>query len=123
MLFYHKKLAEEFKKQFTYLDKNTKKCIKKKLTRIDKNGEEITKSLSYSLLRARNMWQAHYQILSIIFVKEFIKLNEKYAHDDRKCETCWITFKKCDCFLDYTNRKDDLIEYKCLYCKNRLMES
>ena len=56
-------------------------------------------------------------------MKEFIKLNEKYAHDDRKCETCWITFKKCDCFLDYTNRKDDLIEYKCLYCKNRLMES
>ena len=96
---------------------------KKEVTRIDKNGEEITKSLSYSLLRARSMWQAHYQILSIIFVKKFIKLNEKYAHDDRKCETCWITFEKFDCFLEYTNRKDDLIEYKCLYCNKRLMES
>ena len=23
----------------------------------------------------------------------------------------------CDCFLEYTNFKDDLIEYKCLCCK------
>ena len=24
--------------------------------------------------------------------------------------------KYCDCFLEYTNFKDDLIEYKCLSC-------
>ena len=29
----------------------------------------------YSLLIAKDLWQAHYQILSIIFLKEFIKLN------------------------------------------------
>ena len=24
-------------------------------------------------------------------------------------------YKYCDCFLEYTNFKDDLIEYKCLF--------
>ena len=29
----------------------------------------------YSLLIAQDLWQDHYQILSIIFLKEFIELN------------------------------------------------
>ena len=29
----------------------------------------------YDLLLVRDLWQAHYQILSIIFLKVFIKLN------------------------------------------------
>ena len=29
----------------------------------------------YSLLIAQDLWQAHYQILPIIFLKKFIKLN------------------------------------------------
>ena len=29
----------------------------------------------YNLLIAQGLWQAHYQIVSIIFQKEFIKLN------------------------------------------------
>ena len=29
----------------------------------------------YVLFIAQDLWQAHYQILSIIFLKEFIKLN------------------------------------------------
>ena len=29
----------------------------------------------YNLLIAQGLWQAHYQILSLIFLKEFIKLN------------------------------------------------
>ena len=46
------KLAEEFKKQFTYLKENTEKYvtftvpIEKEVIRIDKNGEEITKNIS-----------------------------------------------------------------------------
>ena len=28
-----------------------------------------------NLLTAQNLWQAHYQIFSIIFLKKFIKLN------------------------------------------------
>ena len=30
----------------------------------------------YNLLLVQDLWQAHYQMVSIIFLKEFIKLNE-----------------------------------------------
>ena len=36
----------------------------------------------------------------------------KLEHDDKKCETCGIKYKYCDCFLEYTNFKENLIEYK-----------
>ena len=41
----------------------------------------------------------------------------KYGHDDEKCETCENTYKISHCFFEYTNFKNDLIEYKCLCCK------
>ena len=34
----------------------------------------------------------------------------KLELDDKKCETCGIKYKYCNCFLEYTNFKDDLIE-------------
>ena len=40
----------------------------------------------------------------------------KFRHDDKKYEICGIKYKYCDCFLVYTNFKDDLMEYKCLCC-------
>ena len=42
----------------------------------------------------------------------------KYGHDDKKWETCGIKYKYCDCFLEYTNFKDDLIIMKC-FCSNK----
>ena len=50
--------------------------MEKEVTRIDKKGEKITKhtSYSYNLLMAKDLWQALYQIFSIILLKEFIKL-------------------------------------------------
>ena len=42
------------------------------------------------------------------------KIKWKYEHDDKKCESYGIKYKYCDCFLEYTNFKDDLTEYKCL---------
>ena len=44
------------------------------------------------------------------------RIKRKYGHDDKKCETCRIKYKYCDCFLEYTNLKDNLIEYKRLCC-------
>ena len=37
-------------------------------------------------------------------------------NNDKKCEICIITCKYIDCFLEYTNFKHDLTEYKCLCC-------
>ena len=40
----------------------------------------------------------------------------KYREDDKKYDTCRIKYSYCNCFLEYTNFKDDLIEYKYLCC-------
>ena len=40
----------------------------------------------------------------------------KLGHDDKK-------YKCRDCFLEYTNFKDDLVEYKCLGCNKFINES
>ena len=49
--------------------------------------------------------------------EEIHKIKSKYRHNGKKCETFRIKYKYCECFLGYTNFKDDLIEYKCLCCK------
>ena len=41
----------------------------------------------------------------------------KLGHDNKRCETCGIEYKHCNCFLEYTNFKDDLIEYKFETCR------
>ena len=46
----------------------------------------------------------------------------KYGHDDKKYQTCRIKYKYCDCFLQYKNFKDDLIEYKCLCCNKNYQQ-
>ena len=40
-------------------------------------GEKLQKIylIFYNLLIAQDLWQAYYQILSIIFLKEFMELN------------------------------------------------
>ena len=64
----------------------------------------------YNLLIVQGLWQPHYQILSIIFLMEFIKLNVNTDTMIKKCETCRI--------LKYISFKDDLIKYKYLCCNN-----
>ena len=46
------------------------------------------------------------------------KIKCKYGHDNNKWETYGIKYRYCNCFLEYANFKDDLIEYKCL-CWNK----
>ena len=75
-----KELAKEFKKQFACLGENTEKYktftipIKKEVTRIDKMEKKLQKIyLTYcDLLIAQDLWQAIYQILFIICLKDFI---------------------------------------------------
>ena len=46
----------------------------------------------------------------------------KHEHHDKKCDICRTKYKYCDCFLEYTNFKDDLIEYKCLCCNKNYQQ-
>ena len=74
----------------------------------------------------QDLWQAYYQILLIMLVNEFIKLNAKINTIIKKCKTCKVKYKDCDGCLEYKNFKNDLILYNCLNCnkitKNRLVE-
>ena len=47
----------------------------------------------------------------------------KFGHNDKNYETCRIKYMYCDCFLEYTYFKDDLIEYKCLCCNNNYQQT
>ena len=41
-----------------------------------------------NLLIAQDLCQVHYQILSIIFLKESRELKGESEHGDKKCEAC-----------------------------------
>ena len=69
----------------------------------------------------QDLWQIHHQILSIIFLKEFIELNVNMDMMTKNVRLVGsnialygIKFKYYDCFLEYIN--GDLIEYRCLFC-------
>ena len=55
-------------------------------------------------------------------MNKFIKIKCKYENDSKKCKTCRIKNKYYDCFLDYTDFKDDLMECKCLSCNNNYQQ-
>ena len=40
------------------------------------------------------------------------KIKNKHRYGNRKCEMCGIKYKYCECCLEYTNFKYDLILYK-----------
>ena len=77
----------------------------------------------YNLVIVQDLWQAHCQILSIIFLKQLIKLNVNMDTMIEKCETCGITYEVCDCFLKYTNFKENSIECKYLGSNKNLQQN
>ena len=122
-----KELAEEFKKQFTCLGENTEKYvtftvpIQKEVTRIDKNREKNTKNISYILQfidSARFMASSLSNLVNSLF-EGIHRIKCKFGHNDKKCGTCGIKYKYCDCFLEYTDFKEYLIGYKCLFCNKK----
>ena len=56
-------------------------------------------STEYNLLIVQDLWQAYYQILLIILLKEFIKVNVNKDTVIKKCETCGNT-KTATAFLN-----------------------
>ena len=84
---------------------------RKNVTRIDKNGEKIAKMyLTQCNLFFPGLWQAHYQILSIIFLKKFIKpkVNTEAMLKNVKLEE--LNIRIATIFYAYMNLTHDLIE-------------
>ena len=51
------------------------------------------------------------------------KIKCKYRLDDTKCETFGMKYKYCDCFIEHTEFKDDLTEYKWLCCNKNYQQN
>ena len=86
--------------------------IEKEVTRINKNGEEVTENISYisQLIDSASFIATSLSNIVNNLSEEIQKIKYKYWHDDKKCETCGTAYEVSDCFLEYTNFKDDLIE-------------
>ena len=63
-------------------------------------------------------------MLQFIDSKRFMpsSLSNIFKNHNKKYKICRIKYKYCDCFLEYTNFKDDLIEYKCLCCNKNYQQ-
>ena len=99
---------------------NTEKYIT-----FDKTREEITKAIFY---RLQFIDSAKYMASSLSSLPNDLtegihEIKSKYKHNDQKYKTFGIKYKDWDCFLEYTNIKGDLIEYKCLCCNNNYEKS
>ena len=107
--FVKKELEEELKKD-TCLGENTDKYIaftvpiEKEVTRIDKNGEQNTKHVSYILQFIDNPRFMTSSLSSLVnnLSGGIYRIEFKFEHDDKKCETWGIRCKSCGCFLEYT---------------------
>ena len=89
---------------------------------IDQKVKEITKNISYRLqfLGSAKFVASSLSNLVSNLAEGIHDIKCKYRHDNKKCETCGIKYKYCECCLEYTNVKEALIEYKCLCCKKYL---
>ena len=63
----------------------------------------------------QDLWQVHDLLNN--FSEGIYRMTCGFRHDHRKCEAC----KYWDCFLEYINFKNNLIEYKCLCCNKNYL--
>ena len=99
--------------------------IPKEVSNIEENIEEITKTIFFRLQlidRARFKGSSLLNLVNNL-VEGIHKLKCKSGHNNKTFKTCGIKYKDCNCFLGYTNFKDDLIEYKCLCCNKNYKKS
>ena len=65
-----------------------------------KYGEEIAKNVSYNLLIAQDLCEAHYHILSIMYQSERIhRIKCKYGHGDKNMRLVGLFFNKIQMFV------------------------
>ena len=99
--------------------------IEREVIDAHKNWEKKLYPTDYNSLIVQDLWQALYQILFIILLKEFIELNVnkdiitkyvKHRESNTKITKLKLLKIKCKYFLEYTTSKDNLIKHKCLCC-------
>ena len=77
--------------------------IEKEVTVIDKKENEIIKTISYRLqfIDSVRLMESLVSNLVINLIETIHKTKSKYGHDDKKkCKTCGIKYKNCECLLE-----------------------
>ena len=96
--------------------------IEREVIETHKNWEKKLYPTDYNSLIVQDLWQALYQILFIILLKEFIELNVnkdiitkyvKHPESNTKITKLKLLKIKCKHFREYTTFKDNLIKHKC----------
>ena len=83
-----KEVAKEFEREFECLGENTEKNItfseptKKEITKKDKNGNDKIMQISYKIksINSFRFMDKYYQILSIIYLKDFIVISAQIVN-------------------------------------------
>ena len=72
---------------------------------------------------AQDLWEAPYEILFMVLLKEFIQFIVNMEMIIKKCGTCRAKYNDCKCFCDYAIYKDDSTDYwtKILLIEPRLV--
>ena len=100
-----------FKRKYWKIN-NLYSSNRKEVTKVGKNGEEITKNISCILQfidSARFMTSSLSNLVNNLS-EGIHRIKCKFRHNGKKCKTCWIKYKYCNCFVEYTHFKDRLIE-------------
>ena len=90
-------MEKTLKKYITFTVPKKKKL--QKFIKMEKTLEKIYVAY-YNLLIAQDLWQVYYQILLIIFQKDFIELNLNIDTMIKKCETVELNTKIVSAFLN-----------------------
>ena len=88
---------------------------KRSWKRIGKDGEEVRKNISYILpfIHSTRFMASSLSNLDNNLSKKIHKNKCNYENYDKNCEECRVKYKYCDCFLEYTHFRYNLIEHKC----------
>ena len=111
---------------YDFIIKDLAKTLKNNLlaTRIDKNGEEITKNISYRLQFINSVRFVASSLSNLVnnLSEGIHKFKYKHGHHDQECDTYRDQYKYCDCFLECTIFRDELIEFKRLCCNTNYQQ-
>ena len=79
---------------------------------------KIVQTISHILQSINNLRFMTSSLSNLVdnFAEGIHRIKYKYGHDNKKFQTCRIKYKGRDCCVEYTDVKDDLIEWKCLCC-------
>ena len=86
--------------------------------------KKLQKNISYILqfIDSTRLMASALSNLVIKLSEGIHRIECRFGHHNKKCETCGIKYNYRDCFLEYTNFKDDLTEHKCLCCSKNYQQ-